>query len=136
LGRLLFSVLYLPFSSRAQLLVAFFLTTVFLILGIVMSPWAFLVVGFLMGPCYPMSMALFRELFPRRLEQVTTACIVGSGLFIVVMHLSAGQITDLFGIRWAMALGPIFSLLALLMLLAYPFFWPQVDRVNDERSRS
>jgi fucose permease len=123
LGRLFFTFVPVHLPAKKQLLLGLSLSGFCSIAGLLFSPWSFFLAGLAMGPCYPLAMSLSREFFPHRLEQATTACVVGSGIFIVSMHLGAGKISDSYGVAWALSLAPIFCFFAVALLIAYPLVW-------------
>lgn len=104
-------------APRSQLKLALGASILLAVTGIFVTPWAFLGVGLAMGPCYALIMSLLREKFPRGLERAASIGIVGTGVFIVVMHAAAGLITDLHGIHWALGMAPFFLLVALVLLV-------------------
>lgn len=72
-----------------------------------------------MAPFYALAMLAAGQLFRSSISQAISWAVALSSLFVVLMHLTVGFLTDLFGLKIALLLGPAFCLLALGMLIGY-----------------
>lgn len=124
-SRLLMSLIQLRIAARHLLTLCLMMSIFATALGVYVHPYFFVLVGFVMGPAYPISITVLHDYFSQNLESATTAAVVGSGLFVVMMHLGAGSITDRFGVTEALWMGPIFATIALVLHVSYPLFFGQ-----------
>ncbi len=102
LGRLLFSFFHPPLSTKKTLLLSLLGSMMMLILGLRVSPIYLSLSGFFMAPFYPLGMALAAELFPRRVSSIFSFTISLQSIFVILMNLGVGVLTDQFGIAVAM----------------------------------
>ena len=84
-------------------------------LGYVLNPFYFVFVGFFMGPVFPTVMDEVSELWPKNFETLVSRIISMSSLFVVLVHISVGQLTDSYGIKKSMTV--VFALLVLAFLV-------------------
>lgn len=122
-SRLLMSLISLRMPARHLLTFCLLMSIFATALGVYVHPYWFGLVGFVMGPAYPISITVLHDYFSKNLQSATTAAVVGSGLFVVMMHLGAGSITDRFGVTEALWLGPAFAAIALVLHVSYPLFF-------------
>jgi fucose permease len=116
-ARLVFTFTSVSMLIRTQLLLGLFSSALFFALGLRVSPWFFVLVGISMAPCYALVMSWMSERAQDSLRVATTSAIVSSGIFIVTMHLVAGQITDLHGVSVALWVGVAFLVLSGVLIL-------------------
>lgn len=118
-GRLLCSVVKWPGSLRAQLLTSLSLSIACMIAGISGWAWAFVLCGLTMAPFYPIAVAYLADEFPRHLDSAMGIAITLQSALVVLMHLSVGILTDLYGLRIALSVGPVALGLGVVLLLTY-----------------
>lgn len=117
LGRILASFLPERFSNRRVIELSLFLTFVFILLGVFVSPDLIFIIGFTLAPIFPLCMDEISNQTGVRFKQYSSVIIAISSLGVVVMHLLTGLVADYFGLIWSMSLPLIFVLLALLCSL-------------------
>jgi FHS family glucose/mannose:H+ symporter-like MFS transporter len=115
-GRVLFIFWKPEKSLKIQLILSLLLTLLFLILGLTLYPFALIVTGLTMAPFFPLAMSYLREKFPSHLEMITAAAITLNGLYVVMMHFGVGYFSDSFGLRAALWIGPIATVIAIFLL--------------------
>lgn len=101
-GRLLFSLLHFPISTKKTLLLALLGALLMTLLGLRIDPFFLTLTGFFMAPFYPLAMALLAEQFPTKLSPMISLTISLQSLFVIIMNLIMGPLTDHFGIDFAM----------------------------------
>jgi fucose permease len=119
-GRLLSSLIRWPGSLRTQLLASLLASIVCLVLGLLGWPWGFVLSGLAMAPFYPVAVAYLAEEFPHHLDSAMGVSITLQSALVVSMHLSVGLLTDLYGLRTALTVGPAAMLIATVLLVTYP----------------
>jgi MFS transporter, FHS family, glucose/mannose:H+ symporter len=120
LGRVLFAFWQPRLSLKVQLIMSLVLSAGLCLAGVKFHPLALALSGLAMAPFYPMAMTMAGRLFQRNLSQVAGLMIAMSGVLVVLMHVSVGYLSDQYGVAFALRLGPLFSMIALMMLLLYP----------------
>lgn len=116
IGRLGFTFIRFQWDLRVQLMISLGASIIGLLLGTFIHPYFFFFVGLTMAPFYPMGVAYLSETFPQRIDQAISTMMVIQGMFVVMMHLSIGKLTDLIGLEKAILLGPLFLFFSLLLL--------------------
>lgn len=119
IGRILFTFWTPAVSLKSQLLGSLVLSVLSLMIGIYFHPLGLVVSGFCMGPFYPLMMVAAGHLFPSTVSRALSWAIALSSLFVVMMHLSVGYVTDLWSLQAAFYFGPAFCVLALLLMVGY-----------------
>lgn len=117
LGRILASFLPERFSNRRVIELSLFLTFVFILLGVFVSPSLIFIIGFTLAPIFPLCMDEISNQTGARFKQYSSVIIAISSLGVVGMHLLTGLVADYFGLIWSMSLPLIFVFLALLSSL-------------------
>jgi FHS family glucose/mannose:H+ symporter-like MFS transporter len=118
-GRLIFVLIRPQILMWLQLVASMFLSTAFVLLGVYVHPLAMVLSGFFMAPFYPLAMALAGDLFQKNLAKVIGHAIAVSAFMIVVMHLSVGLLSDLYGIVTAFLVSAVFGLSCCFMLWCF-----------------
>jgi MFS transporter, FHS family, glucose/mannose:H+ symporter len=118
-GRLLFSFYQPKIKLFNQLLVSLLVTVLMLILGIKVHESFFIASGLSMGPFFPLAVNYISESFPRALNRAMAFTVSIQSLFVVIMHLSFGWVTDAFGIIQAMAAGPMVLVMSGAFLMGF-----------------
>lgn len=116
IGRLGFTFIRFQWDLRVQLMISLGTSIIGILLGTFIHPYFFFFVGLTMAPFYPMGVAYLSETFPQRIDQAISTMMVIQGMFVVMMHLSIGKLTDLIGLEKAILLGPLFLFFSLLLL--------------------
>lgn len=119
LGRVLFIFWQPNARLKTQLLISLASATICTLLGLFFSPYFLVGTGLAMAPFYPMMMTLAGRLFPIDLHFVTSFGVALSGVTVMLAQLIVGRFSDLFGLRYALLIGPLFSLIALLQIIQY-----------------
>jgi MFS transporter, FHS family, glucose/mannose:H+ symporter len=119
LSRLLFTLWTPGLKIKTQLQASLTLTLLSLLLGIYVHPVGLAISGFCMGPFYPLMMVQLGQLFHGRISQALSWAVSLSSLFVVLMHVFVGFVTDAWGLRTAFLLGPAFCILGMIMIGSY-----------------
>ncbi|MCX7978220.1 MAG: hypothetical protein N2578_04385, partial [Bdellovibrionaceae bacterium] len=118
-GRALFTLVRIPFSTSAQMVASLVGTLVALILGLWSSPFWLIFTGFTMAPFYPLAINFMSEVYPRSINGVLSVAMALQSVSVVLMHLAVGSLTDFWGIRVALWVGPVSIAVSLLLLLNF-----------------
>jgi FHS family glucose/mannose:H+ symporter-like MFS transporter len=120
-SRLLFSLV--PFRKASiyrQLLISLALSFFMMILGVCVHQGFFMLTGLTMGPFYAMSVIYLSQIYPKSLNQAIPLTMSLQSLFVVIMHLASGWMTDQWGIARAMLAGPLCLAAAFILLWRFP----------------
>jgi FHS family glucose/mannose:H+ symporter-like MFS transporter len=90
-----------------------------LLLGIIWNPLWFLPAGLAMAPWFPATMSYIQEEYGAVRSATFAWVFTLHGTGIMIMHLATGWLTDLFGLRIALGIGP-FALGIVSLLLLFP----------------
>ena len=118
-SRLLFTAWTPKMKVKTQLLTSLALATLSLLIGIYVHPMGLAISGFWMGPFYPLMMVQLGSLFHGSIQRAIAWGISMSSLFLVLMHVLTGLMTDLWGIQIAFLLGPGFCFLGMILIGSY-----------------
>jgi hypothetical protein len=69
-----------------------------------------------MAPVFALSLDYLAEIFPSYSADAIASCLAISCLYIVSMHFVMGVLTDMVGIEKAMWCGPLFVVVAFVLL--------------------
>ena len=116
-GRLLFSFLHFPMSTKQTLLIALLGAMAMILLGLRVDPLFLAGSAFFMAPFYPVAMAFLAERFPDQLTPLMGLTISLQSLFVIFMNLAMGPLTDLMGIDAAMNSAFAFGGISWLLLM-------------------
>lgn len=116
-GRLGFALYETPWRTRQILWVSAASTLLLLVLGILTSPWFLALSGLSMSVFYPTAMSLLAEELSEQVQQATSWCVAGSSLFLIVMHPLVGRLSDLYGLGFALWIGPLMLGVVMVFLL-------------------
>ncbi|MCE3010453.1 MAG: MFS transporter [Proteobacteria bacterium] len=119
-GRVLFVFWKPPLKIRTQLFLSLGGATLLMTLGLLVHPAALVLSGLAMSPFYPLAMTAAGRLFKDELHVATSYAITVVGVFVVLMHFLVGALTDKWGIQGALMIGPVFGLIAIILLITYP----------------
>ncbi|MEK6624709.1 MAG: MFS transporter, partial [Bdellovibrionota bacterium] len=115
-GRLLTALLPIKLHNPTMLLISLITSTTCFILGF-RYPGAFLMTGFCMSYFFPLTMDTVTERFKECAPAYIAKSIIIGGIFLSCMHYLVGTATDYWGITVALMPGPVFLILALVILL-------------------
>ncbi|MNJ94692.1 putative transporter [compost metagenome] len=122
-GRVIF--IFVSFSRPLvfQLSISLLATALSMTLGVFGHPGFFVLSGLTMAPFFPLAVAFIAAEFPEDLDSAMSFLIAADFLMLILMHLSVGYLTDLFGISRALLVGPCVLFLSFLMLNSFrPLF--------------
>lgn len=119
-GRLLFVVWHPKIPLRDQLRTCMALTVLAVLASVLVYPPIIFISGFFLGPFYPIMMTAVGRLFPRRMEECLALCNASQGFTLVTLHSFVGVISDWGGMRAAMSIGIILSIVTFTLLTFYP----------------
>ncbi len=119
-GRLCFFFLRVESSIRYIVLVSQSVALVSFLAGLMYRPEAFLICGLAMAPIYPLYVAHLSSLYNSKdLQKILGRCLCIQAFMVVAMHLGLGWLSDQFGLRQALFIGPFAMLLSLLAFFRY-----------------
>ena len=87
------------------------------ILGYIIDPLFFAIVGGFMGPVFPTVMEELSRLWPKKFDTMVSRVISLSSFFVVLTHISVGRLTDLYGVQQSLIVVPILLALSFAILL-------------------
>lgn len=119
MGRLLFSILHFPISTKKTLLVSLLGASLCILYGLHNNPLFISLSGFFMAPFYPLAIALMTEVFPDEISSMMGLTISLQSVFVIGMNLLMGMTTDALGIHFAMNSVFIFSGFSWLLLMFF-----------------
>lgn len=118
-GRSLFAFVHFKQSVRTLLSASIILTIVTGFAGLYLHPIFLALTGFTIAPFYPLSISFISGEFPGELDDAVSYMMATDSLMLVLMHLSVGSLTDLFGIHQAMLVGMGFFAISFLFVNSY-----------------
>lgn len=133
-GRLLCTFVHFRSALKNQLLLCFGASIVCLLLGLYLHPIGFVLSGFTMAPVYPLAIAYMAEKFPGSLESTISTAMATQSFLIVLMHVSVGRLTDLFGIHQAMLFGPAAIVVSAILLWFFDIQRSKYSPITNESS--
>lgn len=115
-GRILFSVVKFPGPLYLHLFISHGLTLLFFYLGL--NSHVFLALtGLTMSWFFPTTMAWLQTHFKSGIEFMTASVLTLTGFLILGMHDLFGRIVEMYDIKVAFLMGPIASLISLILLI-------------------
>ncbi|MES3038260.1 MAG: MFS transporter [Bdellovibrionota bacterium] len=118
-GRMATSFFHFPWKLRTGMVVSLVTTLLSLIAGMYIHPYFLILSGLTMAPFFAWIMTYVSTVFHHSVEKTISLALSLNSFFIVIMHMSVGQITDNGGIWWAMILAPVFILISLVLLITF-----------------
>jgi MFS transporter, FHS family, glucose/mannose:H+ symporter len=116
LGRLFFLLFPVRLRTLKIIEISLVLTFIFNVLGLWLEPRLLMLCGLTMAPVFALSLDYLAEIFPSYSADAIASCLAISCLYIVSMHFVMGLLTDIFGIEKAMWCGPLFVVVAFILL--------------------
>lgn len=107
-GRLLFSLFHFPGKSYTWLLLSTSLGSVSYILGLYAHPFFLPLSGLFISIFFPCAVDWISTLFQNKIDKLMASIMTMVGVFVVAMHVVLGRVTDLWGLKTALTMGPIF----------------------------
>lgn len=107
-GRVFFALVPLRFTRSKILGVSLFLSVLCCVLGVQYNPWFLSLAGLTMSVFYPFALTYITEKFGAHAFNAIAKAVTLQGLFVIIMHVCVGYLTDLMGIQKAMYFGIIF----------------------------
>jgi fucose permease len=117
IGRLIVSFYPPKWPLKLQLLGSLGFSIVFLLIGMYLHPIFMVLCGFTMAPFYPLAISYISELNQKKSAELISTTVAIQALFVVVMHLGIGRITDILNLKTAFWMGPICMICSLFLLL-------------------
>ena len=109
IGRLIFFFFHFRWSTRSIIGWALVGTIAFFLIGLSWRPDILVLCGLFMAPVFCLGIDYIAELFPENPSVAVNNCIAISCLFIVLMHILLGILTDQYGIARAFTVAPVFA---------------------------
>lgn len=116
LSRVYFSFILKAPPRLLTLQMALSLSFISSILGIYIHPLFLSLTGLFQGPIYPFLMGLAYRLFPNTSTRSISIAIGVSSLTVVIMHISAGSISDFLGLKNAFWIVPLSSVIGITLI--------------------
>ena len=120
LGRIIFALKSFPYTLKNHLNFSLILSLLFFVLGMLLHPFFFVLLGLSMALFYPISVAYISEQTGINRRQFITFAISLQSLCVITMHIGVGYLTDQFGLLYAFRVGFISLLLCLACLNFHP----------------
>jgi FHS family glucose/mannose:H+ symporter-like MFS transporter len=119
LGRLISALFHFPVRNISILMFSSLVTLALSCLGIIGSPVLLALTGFSMSVFYPCVVALINDELGEHAPAVIGACIAIQGIGLVALNFAVGAVSDHWGLRFAMWITPMATLIVLSLLLAH-----------------
>jgi FHS family glucose/mannose:H+ symporter-like MFS transporter len=119
IGRVIFTVFHFKWSLLRMLSASLLLSALSISLGILVSPWFFVLCGLTMAPFYPLAVAYIFQNFEKRIDAAISTSMAIQAFLTVLMHAGVGALTDRYGIAQALWVGPAALILAFLILNSF-----------------
>jgi len=119
LSRIFFAFYKPPFSLKNQLATSGVLSVFIFLMALYIHPLFFILLGISMGPFYPHTISFIEKEFTTEINKAISLVAGMSSLSLACMHFIVGFLTDHFSVSAALLMGPIFMILALIMLLTF-----------------
>lgn len=116
-SRLMFFVFSFKASAGKILSFCIFCGALSSVLGFVVNPFFFALVGGFMGPVFPTVMEELSKTWGEVFDTMVSRLISLSSLFVVATHMSVGNLTDHYGVQRSLMVVPVLLLCSLTMLL-------------------
>jgi len=117
LGRFLFSIFHFPGKSHSWLLLSTGLGSVSYFLGLYVHPFFLPFSAFFISIFFPCAVDWISYLFENKIEKLMASIMTVVGVFVVSMHILIGRVTDLWGLKTALMMGPLFLFMSFTILL-------------------
>lgn len=117
LGRLLFTIIPTKGSSLRWLIISCFCTLCIYLASQFVHPSLLILTGLTMSYFYPVAMDWLSKSFPEGFEWMSASVLTTVSVYLVMMHLSFGIISDWLGIHLAMGLVALCQILCLIQLI-------------------
>lgn len=119
-GRLLFAVKSFKGAVRMQMNICLAGSILFLIMGLYVHPFFLALCGLSMAPFYPLAIVYISEKAGMQKRRFITFAMSIQSVCVILMHLSVGYLTDIFGLLFAFGLGVVLLVMALICLNFHP----------------
>ncbi len=119
LSRFLFAAWSPKIALSTQLKGSLVLSLCSVLAGIFVHPFGLSLAGFFMGPFYPLMILEIGTVFNKQVKEAISWAVSLSSVFVVSMHFGVGFISESWGLKAAFMLGPVFLVIAFLMLVIY-----------------
>lgn len=119
ISRVIFTFWAPNVKIKTQLLLSLLLAALSILVGLYIHPAGLAISGFFMGPFYPLMMVQLGQLFHQSISRALAWAVSLSSLFVVVMHIFVGFLTDTWGLQNAFLMGPLFCLIGIVMIGIY-----------------
>lgn len=116
-GRLLFTVISIKGASYRWLIFSCLTTIVLYLISRVFYPPILALSGLSMSYFYPVAMDWLSKTFDEGLEWMTASVLTNVSVFLVVMHLGFGYVTDKLNIEAAMAIVPVLLFFTIILVI-------------------
>ncbi len=123
LGRIIFSLKPINIPLRKQIAVMLLVSAITMALGFYKYPYLLILSGLFMAPCYPFCVGYMTEYYSKQFDEIIYVAFMLQAFFIVSMHISIGYLSDWIGLAKAVWMGPIFLLIAFLLLINFDSFY-------------
>ncbi len=125
LGRLIMALTRLSVRNRTLLVGSLMGTILFFVLGIFINPVYLALTGGTMSIFFPVLLSLIAEEFSLIQAEATRWLLTTNSLVLMGMHFVVGQLSDAFGLKLALSLGPLMLCLSLGVLLFVKIDWDE-----------
>lgn len=117
-GRLILSVVPVPWRTYNMMMASAVLSLVLFIAGILVHPAFMSACGLTMSFFFPFGMEWISKRFSENIDFMMPSVMISIDVILLVMHWTVGMTTDAMGIRYAMFIGPAFLAATIALLVA------------------
>lgn len=116
LGRIAIAATNLKIDSVFLMKLSLLMTSLFVFMGLTISPLMICLSGLSMSIFFPCAMDMINHFYPKSFEKMTASALSGLGFIVTCMHLLFGAVAKALGLSLAMGTSIIFSLTSFLCL--------------------
>ena len=98
------------------------LSALSMLCGLWISPWFLSLCGLTMAPCFAVGMDYVFDIFREKSSEALSYVMGLFSFFVVPIHYLIGYLSDIFGLRVALMVGPFVLILSLLMMRFRVYF--------------
>lgn len=116
-GRFIFSLFHFPGKSHTWLLLSTGFGSISYFLGLNFHPFFLPFSGLFISIFFPCAVDWISTLFENKIDKLMASVMTMVGVFVVGMHIVVGRVTDQWGLKVALTMGPLCLLISFILLL-------------------
>lgn len=118
-GRLIFAIYHFRWPLRGMLSLFLLLSGASIGVGLLWHPFFLALSGLFMAPFYPLAVVYVSSHYEKNMDSAISYCMAVQSFFTVAMHGLVGYLTDMYGISYALWVGPLGLIISFLLLNSF-----------------